>query len=179
MKTWIVALRVFIALTALTGIAYPLLVTGIAQTFWPEKAGGSLVKKNGEVRGSLLIAQKFESDVYFHPRPSAANYDGSASSGSNKGPTNTDLKKIHDDGVAAKREPDMIFSSASGLDPHISPRAALSQIDRIAAARRLPPSQKQRLVELVHASIETRDLGFLGETRVNVLKLNGELDNSF
>lgn len=177
MKTWMSALRIFITLTALTGIAYPSLVTGIAQTFLPEKAGGSLVKKNGEVRGSLLIAQKFESDIYFHPRPSATNYDAGASSGSNKGPTNADLKKIHDDGVAANLESEMIFSSASGLDPHISPRAALSQIDRIATARALPPDQKERLIELVNASIEPRDLGFLGESRVNVLKLNSELDN--
>jgi K+-transporting ATPase ATPase C chain len=179
MKTWIIALRIFVVLTVLTGVAYPLFVTGIAKAIWPAQAGGSLIMQGSEVKGSLLIAQKIEKDIYFHPRPSAADYNASASSGSNKGHTNADLKKIYDDGIAAHLPQDLIFSSGSGLDPHISPQCALSQVDRIAAARSLLPSQKKNLTELVNALVEGRDFGFLGEKRVNVLKLNLELDKIF
>lgn len=178
MKTTIVALRLFIVMTVLTGILYPLLITGVARFVWPTKAGGSLVEKNGEVIGSSLIAQKFESDKYFWPRPSAAGYNAVASSGSNKGPTNADLKKTYDDGKARGLPDEMIFASASGLDPHISPQAALAQIDRIVAARNLLPA-KDKLTGLVKKNIEERDLGFLGEQRVNVLKLNLALDQLF
>ena len=179
MKTWNVALRMFLVLTLLTGVAYPLLVTGIAQALWPAKAGGSLITINGEVVGSTLIAQKFEKDIYFHPRPSATDYNASASSGSNKGPTNTDLKKIYDDGVAAHILPEMIFSSASGLDPQISPIAARAQLERVATARGLTAPQKGTLRQLLATAVEERDLGFLGEARVNVLRLNMKLDEIF
>lgn len=178
MKTTIVALRLFIVMTVLTGILYPLFITGVARFVWPAKAGGSLMVKNGEVIGSSLIAQKFESDKYFWPRPSAAGYNASASSGSNKGPTNADLKRAHDEGSSKGLTDEMIFASASGLDPHISPQAALAQIDRIVAARNLLPA-KDKFIQLVKENIEERDLGFLGEPRVNVLKLNLALDELF
>lgn len=178
LKTFFTALRVFLILTILTGVVYPLLITGVARFVWPAKAGGSLVTEGGQVIGSLLIAQKFSRDSYFWPRPSAAEFNAAASTGSNRGPTNADLKKAHDEGISRGLTDEMIFASASGLDPHISPQAALAQIDRVASARNLLPA-KDKFTQLVKENIEERDLGFLGEPRVNVLKLNLALDELF
>ena len=191
MKTFLPAVRLFIALTVLTGVVYPLIVTGIAKAVFPKQAGGSLVMVNGKVAGSELLAQRFAADNYFWPRPSAGddgtNYATVASSGSNLGPTSSNLVTTVQSRIAAFQTAndlatnapvpaDMAFASGSGLDPHISPGAARLQINRVATARRFSPEQKQKLSGLVEDSIEAPQLGFLGEPRVNVLKLNLALD---
>ena len=192
MKTFLSAIRLFIALTILTGVIYPLLVTGLAKAVFPRQAGGSLVTANGKVVGSELLAQRFASDIYFWPRPSAGddgtNYATVASSASNLGPTSSSLVATVQARIAsfqaanglATNAPvpaDMAFASGSGLDPHISPEAAYLQIDRVANARKFLPGQKQKLAALVAQSVEPPQLGFLGEPRVNVLKLNLALDS--
>ncbi len=191
MKTFLPAVRLFIALTVLTGVIYPLLVTGIAKAIFTKQANGSLVIVNGKVVGSELLAQRFGADNYFWERPSAGNdgtnYATVASSASNLGPTSSNLVTTVQSRIAsfqtasglATNAPvpaDMAFASGSGLDPHISPEAARLQIDRVATARKLSPEQKQKLSALVGQSIEPPQLGFLGEPRVNVLKLNLALD---
>ena len=179
MKNFMTALRLFLVMTVLTGVAYPLLITGVAHTLWPKKAGGSLVIKEGDVKGSLLIAQKFESSEYFWPRPSATDYNAAASSGSNKGPTNANLKKIYDEGKSLGLPDEMIFTSGSGLDPHVSLESIQMRIDKVASARNLDGTQREELIKLIGKSVENRDLGLLGQPRVNVLKLNLAMDNLF
>ena len=165
--------------TALLGLGYPLAVTGIAQAAFPAQANGSLVSdKAGKPVGSELIGQPFAEARYLHPRPSAAGkgYDGAASSGSNYGPLNPDLKKAIAERrthYAANPPMDLLTASASGLDPHISPEAAHFQTERVAKARSLPQPQ---ITALVNELTEPRQLGFLGDPRVNVLKLNLKLD---
>jgi K+-transporting ATPase ATPase C chain len=179
----IIALLVF---TVITGLVYPLVVTGVSQLFWRDKANGSLVKTNGTVVGSSLIGQQFSDPKYFHPRPSAAGtgYDGLASGGSNLGPTNTDFLKTIEDRVAAYRQEnnlpatdtvpvDAVTASASGLDPEISIANAKLQAARVAAARGMTVDQ---VVALVNAHTSGRQWGFLGEPGVNVLDLNLALD---
>jgi K+-transporting ATPase ATPase C chain len=177
------ALVLFIILTLVTGIAYPFAMTGAAQLLFPARASGSLVMENGTVRGSMLIGQSFTEDKYFWPRISAAGqgYDAAASSGANLGPTS---KKLLDriaadagrlkaaDGVSAL-PPDSVTSSASGLDPDISPAYALIQVGRVAKARNMPEDKVKSLVE---AHAKRPALGILGEARVNVLALNRALD---
>ncbi|MEW6337453.1 MAG: potassium-transporting ATPase subunit KdpC [Acidobacteriota bacterium] len=176
------------ALHVLTGIVYPLLVTGIAHLVWPEKAHGSLVRVDGRDRGSALIGQPFSAPGYFWGRPSATSpvpYDASASSGSNLGPTNPQLLEAVRGRVAALRRSDpgmegpipsdLVTASASGLDPHISVASALIQVDRVAAARGMPRESLRRLVE---SHQEGRTLGLFGEPRVNVLLLNLALDRA-
>jgi len=180
------ALVLFAALSVVTGIAYPLVVTGIAQTIFPERANGSLKVVDGKERGSRLIGQPFSAPGYFWSRPSAtspAPYDASGSTGSNLGPTNPALVTAVQDRVATLRQADptltepipvdLVTTSGSGLDPDISVAAALVQVNRVAAARGVPA---ERLRQLVQALSQGRTLGFLGEPRVNVLLLNLALD---
>jgi K+-transporting ATPase ATPase C chain len=172
--------------TLLLGVAYPLAITGVAQVAFPAQAGGSLIRDGkGQVIGSALLAQGFAQAKYLHPRPSAAGmgYDASNSSGSNLGPMNADLiKRVAKDTDALRGEgpgpvpADAVTTSASGLDPDISPANALRQADRIAAARRLPPAAVQ---QVINASIEGPWLGLFGQPRVNVLKANMALDAAF
>lgn len=182
------ALLMTVVLTALTGLIYPFTVTGLAQALFPDKANGSLIAWNGNIVGSKLIGQKFTRPEYFHGRPSAAGingYDATASGGSNLGPTNPNLvKRLSKDaaayrtanGVNGRLPADAVTASASGLDPEISPANALLQVGRIARARHLNEQQVKALVE---AHIQGRDLGVLGEPRVNVLELNLALDKRF
>lgn len=179
MKNTLIALRLFLIMTVLTGIAYPVLITGLAKTLWSTKADGSLVIKDGDIIGSLLLAQKFEDSIYFWPRPSATDYNAAASSGSNKGPTNADLKKIYDEGKSFDLPDEMIFTSGSGLDPHVSLESIQMRIDKVASARNLNKTQHEELLKLIDKSVENPDLGFLGKLRVNVLKLNLAMDGLF
>ena len=189
------ALVVVIGLTLLTGLAYPLAITGIAGVIFPHQAQGSLVEKNGVVIGSSLIAQGFSTDRYFHPRPSAttapdpkdatktvpAPYNAQNSGASNYGPTSkalidrvkADADKLHAENPNAPVPVDLVTTSASGLDPDISPEGALFQIPRIAKARNIPAD---KLRDLVVSHTEGRTLGLLGDPAVNVLRLNLALD---
>ena len=180
------ALVAFLALTVLTGVAYPLVTTGIVQVVFPNRADGSLVERGGNTVGSRLIGQPFEAPRYFHPRPSAAGdgYDGMSSSASNLGPSNEELLTAISERVAAYREEnglnagdevpaDAVTASGSGLDPHISPANARIQAERVAQARSL---SVENVLDLVDDHTDERSLGFLGEPGVNVLELNLALD---
>ena len=180
------AIVLFLVLTVITGLIYPLVVTGVAQVLFPQQANGSLIVKNGQAVGSQLIGQPFDDPKYFWGRPSATGpfpYNAAASSGSNLGPSNqalTDAVKARMDTLKAadpaNTQPipvDLVTSSASGLDPHISPAAAAYQVTRIAHARGLDESAVRQLVAQY---TQGRDLGVLGEPRVNVLELNLALD---
>ena len=176
MKTVFQSLRIYIVLTLLTGVLYPLAITGIAKLCFPTQANGSTFIDHGKLIGSDLLAQKFESPRYFWPRPSAADFATVPSGASNKGPTSGDLKKSIDERrtkFGTDAPVDLLTTSASGLDPHISPEAAREQIPRVAAARNI---SMQKLSDLVDQAIEQPQLGFLGEPRVNVLRLNLALD---
>jgi K+-transporting ATPase ATPase C chain len=187
MKTHIrAAVGLFLVLTAITGVLYPLVVTGIAQAVLRKEANGSLIIQNGQPVGSALIGQPFDDPKYFWGRPSATGpfpYNAGASSGSNLGPTNDVLLKAVQDRVAALRAADpensapvpvdLVTASGSGLDPHISPAAARYQIERVARIRAMDES---RVRALVQQYTEYRQFGVLGEPRVNVLRLNLALD---
>ena len=176
MKAILQSLRLYIILTLLTGILYPLAMTGVAQLLFPKQANGSRIVENGKLIGSDLLVQKFESPRYFWPRPSSADYATVPSGASNKGPTSADLKKSIDERRAkfGKDAPvDLLTASGSGLDPHISPEATRLQISRVASARNI---SIQQIAKIVDQTIEAPQLGFLGEPRVNVLKLNLALD---
>jgi K+-transporting ATPase ATPase C chain len=180
---WGTSIRFTILATVLCGIAYPLLVTGVAGLLFPHQANGSLILKDGQVIGSELLAQSFTSDRYFHPRPSAAGngYDATSSGGSNLAQSNAKLvQRIQGDiDKLAKENPgkpvpiDLVTTSASGLDPDITPDAAFFQLPRIARARGLSEDQVRQLIE---QHIIGRELGVLGEPRVNVLAINLDLD---
>jgi potassium-transporting ATPase KdpC subunit len=189
------AIVVLLALTLITGLVYPLAMTGIARVIFPYQAQGSLIERDGKVVGSELIGQAFESEKYFRGRPSAttapdpndatktvpAPYNAANSGGSNLGPSNKalidrvqgDMDKLKQENSAASVPADLVTTSASGLDPHISPEAALFQAPRIAKARNVP---EDRIRQLVTDHTEGRLLGLLGEPRVNVLLLNLALD---
>jgi K+-transporting ATPase ATPase C chain len=180
------AVALTIALTVLVGIIYPFVMTGVSELLFNEKAKGSLIEREGKVIGSRLIGQPFKSAGYFHSRPSAAGsgYDGTASGGTNLGPTSKQLfaeqvraraKELRSENRNGKIPIDLITSSGSGLDPHISPAAAEFQIPRVARERRMSEDEVRRLV---HKHIEGRQFGFLGEPRVNVLELNLALDEA-
>jgi len=186
-KQILITLKYFLAITILTGIIYPLLISAIAITIFPAKAGGSLVEKEGKIIGSELIGQKFESDKYFWPRPSAVDYNPMPSGGSNLGPTSAALKKFYDDKKKNFIEKNMIsdtssvpnemlFASGSGVDPHISPESAMLQVERVSKARNFDPSKKEKLYRLIDSLTEKPQFGFLGNSVINVLLLNLELD---
>jgi K+-transporting ATPase ATPase C chain len=184
-RTLIIALRYTIVTTILLGIVYPLVITGLAQLTMRDKANGQLITRDGQIIGSAIIGQAFSSPRYFHSRPSAAGngYDATSSGGSNLAPSNKALITRIDGDVATwqKQNPGqpvpigLVTTSASGLDPDISPADALYQIQMVAAARHLPEATVRALVE---SHIQDRQLGFLGEPRVNVLELNLALDDS-
>ena len=187
MKQLLIALKATLVLTVLTGVLYPLLVTGLAKALFRNEADGSMIRAKGRVVGSALIGQRFTKPEYFHGRPSAAGngYDGTASGGSNLGPTSQKLAdRVRDDWKKFRAEnpsftgdapADLVTASASGLDPHISPASAEAQAARVASARGMSADS---LRQLVAANTEGRQFGFLGEARVNVLKLNLALDRT-
>jgi K+-transporting ATPase ATPase C chain len=182
-RNLLTAVLMTIATTILLGIIYPLVVTGVAHLFFPNKANGQLIKRNGVVIGSRIIGQPFSSPAYFHSRPSAAGngYDAANSNGSQLGPTNQKLvDRVKQDVATLQAENpgkpvpiDLVTTSGSGLDPHITPAAAEFQVPRVARERGLSEDQVR---QLVHKYTSGRQLGFLGEPRVNVLELNLALD---
>ena len=191
------AIVFIVALTLITGLFYPLAMTGIARTIFPYQAQGSLIERDGKVVGSALIGQQFTSDKYFHGRPSAtvdpdpndstktvpAPYNATNSGGSNLGPTNKalvervqgDVDKLKQENPSAAVPIELVTTSGGGLDPHISPAAALFQVPRVAKARNMP---EDRVRQLIDEHVEGRTLGLLGEPRVNVLALNLTLDRA-
>ena len=186
MKAILQALRLFLIMTVLTGIIYPIFITIVAQFSFPGKANGSLIVVKGKIVGAALIEQKFKSDRYFWPRPSAIDYNPLPSGGSNLGPTSAGLqaevtereRHLTEANPESGNVPvDLLFSSGSGLDPDISPSAAIYQIGRIARARGLDFEQKKSLIALVGKHVEPPVLGIFGEPRLNVLRLNLALDS--
>ena len=187
MKTFWSALKITLVLTFITGLAYPLAVTGFARVLYPRKAGGSFIESGGKAVGSELIGQAFKAPNYFWGRPSAIGYNPLPSGGSNLSPVSLALQKQAADNTAAfmaanpeaagKPVPsEMVFASGSGLDPHISSEAARLQCARVAKARGVPEID---IISLVDAITEQRQIGFLGEPRVNVLRLNLKLDEKY
>ena len=183
-KNFLTAIWFTLVTTVIFGLIYPLAVTGMAQLLFHDKANGQLIKRDGKLIGSRIIGQAFTEPGYFHSRPSAAGsgYDPTASGGSNLGPTNKnllervrgDVQKLHAENPNAPIPVDLVTTSGSGLDPDISPDAAEFQIPRVARSRNMTPEDLRSLVD---KHTKGRDLGFLGEPRVNVLELNLELDS--
>jgi K+-transporting ATPase ATPase C chain len=185
-KNLVTAVLFTVTTTVLLGLVYPLVITGLAR-FWPDKANGQLITRNGAVVGSRILAQPFTGPAYFHPRPSAAGTNGYAadnSSGSNLGPTNqklidrakTDVATLQMENQGKPIPIDLVTTSGSGLDPHITPAGAEFQVPRVAKARGISENE---LLKLVQAHTDGRQFGFLGEPRVNVLELNLALDEKF
>lgn len=185
MKTLIQSCMILLVMTVLTGVIYPMLVTGAGQALFRDKAEGQIVQRDGQAVASKIIAQKITSPKYFWPRPSGADYNAASSSGTNLGPTSADLKKQYEERRKAvieahpgEGEPpqDLLFASGSGLDPEISPAAAIYQLNRVAKARSFNPEQTAQLKALVDEHTQRPTLGFMGEARVNVMELNLALD---
>jgi K+-transporting ATPase ATPase C chain len=186
-KPLFTSIKILLVFTFLLGVIYPLAITGIAQLLFPHQANGSIVMINGQPRGSKLIGQTFKDQRYFSSRPSACDYNAVPSSASNLGPTSDSLKIL----IKVRRQAfiafnhlsantmvpnDMVTASGSGLDPHISPESAYIQIDRICSVRGYSASQRQLVRHLIVKHTETAQLGVLGDSRVNVLALNCDLD---
>jgi K+-transporting ATPase ATPase C chain len=185
-KNLVTAVLFTVVTTVLLGLVYPLVITGLAR-FWPDKAKGQLITRNNTAIGSRILAQPFTGPAYFHPRPSAAGTNGYAadnSSGSNLGPTNqklidrvrTDVATLQSENPGKAVPVDLVTSSGSGLDPHVTPAGAEFQVPRVAKARGI---SEDKLLKVVQAHTEGRQFGFLGEPRVNVLELNLALDEQF
>ncbi|RHX84346.1 potassium-transporting ATPase subunit KdpC [Leptospira stimsonii] len=184
-----IAIRTLFFLIFITGVFYPIVVTGFSERLFPFQSGGSLIRSNEKnLLGSELLAQKFTKDEYFWPRPSAADFATVASGASNHSATNASLKakveerknyllKKHPDQTSVP--PDLLFASGSGLDPHISPASAYFQVQRVASARRLNSEQIVELKKLLEQSTEKPSFGFIGEKRINVLRLNLNLNSKF
>jgi potassium-transporting ATPase KdpC subunit len=186
-KQILITIKYFTVITVLTGIIYPLFISAVSMIAFPAKSSGSIIEKEGKSVGSELIGQKFESDKYFWPRPSAIDYNPMPSGGSNLGPTSSALKKFYDDkqknfteknGISdpSSVPNEMFFASGSGVDPHISPRSALLQVNRISKARGFTGAQKEMVVKLIGSLTQNPQFGFLGDSVINVLLLNLELD---
>ncbi len=185
-KNLITAVLMTIATTVLLGIIYPLVITGLAQVIFPNKANGQLIRRDGQIIGSKIVGQPFVGPTYFHSRPSAAGsgYDAANSGGTNLGPTNKklidrvegDVAALHTENPASPVPVDLVTTSASGLDPDITPAAALFQVPRIARERGMSEDELRRLIA---KHTDQRQLGFLGEPRANVLELNLDLDQHF
>lgn len=184
------AVKLILVMTILLGGGYTVLMWGIGQIFFHDQVNGSLIYQNGKLIGSDLLSQKTEALNYFWPRPSAGDYATVASGASNQGATSAALKeavekradvirKAHNLGADVQIPADLLLASGSGLDPHISPEAANFQVDRVAKARNLSPEQTAELQKLVEKSVEGLQWGFFGAPRVNVLRLNLELDKAF
>ena len=186
-KAFVNSLKILFVMTIITGVIYPLIITGFAQIFYPAKANGSIIVKSGKQIGSKLIGQQFSSDKYFWSRPSAIGNNPMPSGGSNYGPTSDTLKKLVEDrwntftiknglssGTAVPT--DMLFTSASGVDPHISPQSAILQVNRISNFRKFNEQQKEKLINLITGLTEKPQFGVLGDARINVLTLNLALD---
>lgn len=187
MKTIIISLKALLFFTLLTGVLYPLLITGLAQMIFPAKSNGSMISVHGNTVGSSLIGQAFDSERYFSSRPSAVSYNPLPSGASNDAITSARLKKKMDERILSFRQEnsldsteqipaEMVFASGSGLDPDISVRAALLQVNRVARVRGLTDGQKQKLIQLIKNQEELPQFLFLGEKRINVLLLNLEVD---
>lgn len=185
-KNLVTAILFTVVATVLLGLVYPLVITGLAR-FWPDKANGQLIKRKGVTVGSRILAQPFAGLAYFHPRPSAAGTNGYAadnSSGSNLGPTNqklidrvkTDVATLQSENPTRPIPIDLVTTSGSGLDPHITPAGAEFQVPRVAKAREI---SEDEVLKLIQAHMEGRQFSFLGEPRVNVLELNLALDEKF
>ncbi|MGB0036267.1 MAG: potassium-transporting ATPase subunit KdpC [Candidatus Acidiferrales bacterium] len=184
-RNLLISIWMTLATTVLLGIIYPLVVTGLAQVLFPRQANGELIQVGGKIVGSSLIGQPFTAAGYFHSRPSAAGaagYDAGASSGSNLGPTNqaliarvgSDVERLQAENPQSRIPVDLVTTSGSGLDPHISPAAAEFQIPRVARERGVSEAAVRAIVK---KHTEDRQLGFLGEPRVNVIELNLEMDS--
>jgi K+-transporting ATPase ATPase C chain len=187
MRSVIKALKTFVIFTALTGVVYPMLITGLSQVMFPRKANGSLIKIGNRIIGSELVGQQFDSIKYFSSRPSAINYNPLPSGATNYGLTNAKLRDIvykrNNQFISVNNldsltivPSEMLFASASGLDPHISPEAAFLQVERIVHARNFNSALEQNLKQLIKNQTEAPQLLFLGKERVNVLLLNLEVD---
>ncbi len=185
MKSIWISLRFLFIMTLITGVGYPLLITGLGKMIFPKQSNGSLIRQGNKILGSELIGQSFQDPQYFWPRPSAIDYQPIPSAASNLAPSSAELlKKFQErkqflETFSPHPPQDLLFSSASGLDPHISLEAARYQIDRVAKQRHLDTGQIEKLNRLIERMTENRDFGILGEKRVHVLKLNLAIDQQF
>ncbi|MGJ4754430.1 potassium-transporting ATPase subunit KdpC [Leptospira kmetyi] len=188
LKNASIAIRTLLVLTFLTGIFYPIVITGFAERLFPSRSNGSLIRIGEKIVGSEWIAQKFTKNEYIWSRPSASDYSALPSGASNLSATSASLKNKVEERkkflLAAHPNrtsvpPDLLFASGSGLDPHLSLDAVLFQMDRVAAARKLTPEQVLRFKKIVEESIEKPSFGYIGENRINVLRLNLKLDGEF